>query len=148
MKKITLVLTVCLALVQLNAYAGELNLNDEKFQGDFQIDSTFTRDGKTYEVSASGDAGPYGRVYLSYIFTDIIGLKDRGEFTGHAWTQNGEEVNTATLQGVYMKDGKVFKMYSFDLVSNGVINLALGTVDFVAKTMKFDVTGVETGVTK
>jgi hypothetical protein len=148
MKKITLFLTVCLALVQLNANAGELNLNSEKFQGDFQIDSTFTRDGKTYEVSASGDAGPYGRVYLSYTFTDLLGLKDRGEFTGHAWTQNGEEVNTATLQGVYLKDGKVFKMYSFDLVSNGVINLALGTVDFVAKTMKFDVTGVETGVTK
>jgi len=39
-------------------------------------------------------------------------------------------------------------MYSFDLVSDGVINLALGTVDFVAKTMKFDVTGVETGATK
>jgi hypothetical protein len=148
MKKITLFLTVCLALVQLNANAGELNLNSEKFQGDFQIDSTFTRDGKTYEVSASGDAGPYGRVYLSYTFTDLLGLKDRGEFTGHAWTQNDEEVNTATLQGVYLKDGKVFKMYSFDLVSNGVINLALGTVDFVAKTMKFDVTGVETGVTK
>ena len=148
MKKITLFLTVCLALVQLNANAGELNLNSEKFQGDFQIDSTFTRDGKTYEVSASGDAGPYGRVYLSYTFTDLLGLKDRGEFTGHAWTQNGEEVNTATLQGVYLKDGKVFKMYSFDMVSNGVINLALGTVDFVAKTMKFDVTGVETGVTK
>ena len=74
MKVITLVLTACLALVQLNAYADELNLNSDKFQGDFQIDSTFTRDGKTFEVSASGDAGPYGRVYLSYIFTDKIGL--------------------------------------------------------------------------
>lgn len=48
--------------------AGKLNLNSETFQGDFQIDSTFTRDGKTNEVSASGDAGPYGRVYFSYIF--------------------------------------------------------------------------------
>ncbi|MFP6808281.1 MAG: hypothetical protein VB957_14055 [Pseudomonadales bacterium] len=61
MKVITLVLTAALALVQLNAYAGELNLNAEKFQGDFKIDSTYTRDGKTFEVSASGDAGPYGR---------------------------------------------------------------------------------------
>ena len=148
MKVITLVLTACLALVQLNAYAGELNLNSGKFQGDFQIDSTFTRDGKTFEVSASGDAGPYGRVYLSYIFTDKIGLQDRGEFTGHAWTQNGDEVNTATLQGVYLKDGKVFKIYSFDMVSNGKINLALGTIDFVAKTIKFDVTGVATGASK
>lgn len=87
-------------------------------------------------------------IFLIFLFTDLIGLKDRSEFTGHAWRQNGEEVNTAILQGVYVKDGKVFKMYSFDMVSNGVVNLALGTVDFVAKTMKFHVIGVETVATK
>ena len=106
-----------------------------------------TRDGKVYEVSASVDASACSILYLSYIFTDLIGLKERGGFTGHAWTQNDEEGNTATLQGVYVKDGKVFKMNSFDIVSNGIVNLALDRVDFVAKTIKFDVTGVETGAT-
>ena len=57
------------------------------FQAQFTIDSTFTRDGKDYEVSASGEAGPYGRAYLSYVFTDKQELGDRGEFTGFAWTQ-------------------------------------------------------------
>lgn len=103
-----------------------------------------TRDGKVYEVSASVDASACSILYLSYIFTDLIGLKERGEFTGPAWTQNGEEENTATLQGVHVKDGKVFKMNSIDMVSNGIVNLALDRVDFVAKTIKFDVTGVET----
>ena len=46
-----------------------------------------------------------------------------------------------------MKGGKVFKMNSIDMVSNGIVNLSLNRVDFVAKTIKFDVTGVETGAT-
>ena len=43
-----------------------------------------------------------------------------------------------------MKGGKVFKMNSIDMVSNGIVNLSLNRVDFVAKTI---VTGVETGAT-
>ena len=39
------------------------------FQARFTIDSTFNTDVR-YEVSASEDAGPYGRAYLSYVFTD------------------------------------------------------------------------------
>jgi hypothetical protein len=83
------------------------------FQAQFTIDSTFTRDGKDYEVSASGEAGPYGRAYLSYVFTDKQALGDRGEFTGFAWTQNGEDIVTATLQGVYVKAGNLFKLHTF-----------------------------------
>ena len=36
-----------------------------------------------------------------------------GEFTGFAWTQTGENIVKATLQGVFKKEGKTFKMYSF-----------------------------------
>ena len=88
-------------------------------------------------MSASGDAGTYGRVYLSYIFTDKQQLGDRGEFTGHAWAQNGEEINTATLQGVYVKQGAVYKMYTLDTVSNGQFTYAVGTLNFVEKTLSF-----------
>ena len=90
-----------------------------------------------YQVSASGDAGPYGRVYLSYVFTDKQQLGDRGEFTGHAWAQNGEDVQTATLQGVYVKQGAEFKMYTLDVVSNGKFTYAVGTLNFVEKTLSF-----------
>ncbi len=123
--------------------AQSLSFGEGAFEGVFQIDSTFTRDaGKTYEVSASGEAGEYGRVYLSYEFTDKLGMGSQGEFTGFAWTQNGEDVNTATLQGVYKKEGRVFKLYTFDNVSNGKLNVATGVVDFVARTMKFSVSEI------
>ena len=74
------------------------------------------------------------------MFTDKGGGDgDRGEFTGIAWTQQGEDVVTATLQGVYKKDGKVFRVYSLENVSNENFNIVSGEVDFVAKTMKFKV---------
>ena len=92
-----------------------------------------------YQISASGEAGPYGRVWLSYEFTDKQSNGESGECTGFAWTQNGEQFVTATLQGVYRRNGAIFHMYSLDMVSNGVINIVSGEVYFVAKTMTFKV---------
>jgi hypothetical protein len=106
--------------------------------------STYTSDGKTYQVSASGEAGPYGRVYLSYEFTDKQDLGDRGEYTGHAWTQNGETIATATLQGIYVKNGALFKLYGLNTLSDGKFHYAIGHVDFVAQTMTFKVADILT----
>jgi hypothetical protein len=145
MKQTMLMILLLISTFHMSSYAQEVKLSEDSFEGNFVIDSTFTRDGgKTYEVSASGDAGPYGRVYLSYIFTDKQNLGTAGEFTGFAWTQNGEDVVTATLQGAYVKQGKVFKLYTFDPTSSGKLNFATGIVDFVAKTMKFKVSEVDT----
>jgi hypothetical protein len=145
MKQTMLMILLLISTLHISSYAQEVKLSEDSFEGNFVIDSTFTRDGgKTYEVSASGDAGPYGRVYLSYIFTDKQNLGTAGEFTGFAWTQNGEDVVTATLQGAYVKQGKVFKLYTFDPTSSGKLNFATGIVDFVAKTMKFKVSEVDT----
>ena len=126
-------------LTATHAGAQDIKFGKGAFDANFEIDSTFTVDGKTFEVSASGEAGPYGRVYLSYVFTDKQGHGNRGEFTGFAWTQKGEDVVTATIQGVYQKDGKIFRIYSLDNVSNGKFNIVSGEADFVAKTMKFKV---------
>ena len=94
-----------LATAPMTVSAQEIKFGKGAFEANFEIDSTFSVDGKTFKVSASGDAGPYGKAYLSYVFTDKRGDGDRGEFTGFAWTQQGEDVVTATLQGVYKKDG-------------------------------------------
>ena len=94
-----------LATAPMTVSAQEIKFGKGAFEANFEIDSTFSVDGKTFKVSASGDAGPYGKAYLSYFFTDKRGDGDRGEFTGFAWTQQGEDVVTATLQGVYKKDG-------------------------------------------
>ena len=127
------------AFVQ-GALAQEVDFAAASFEANFKIDSTFTRDGgKTFEVSASGEAGEYGKVYLSYTFTDDLELKDAGEFTGFAWTQSGETVVTATLQGTYFKQGSIFKLYSWDITSERKLNMAIGVIDFVAGTVKADV---------
>lgn len=122
-----------------NGRWADIKFGKGAFEATFEIDSSFTTDGKTFDLTASGKAGPYGQAYLSYVFTDKQGHGDRGEFTGFAWTQQGEEVVMATLQGVYRKVGKIFYMYSFDNVGDGKINIVSGQADFVAKTMKFKV---------
>jgi len=137
-------LIICLSPFCISA--AELALDSESFfDATFTIDSTYTGDGKTYEVSASGEAGPYGRVYLSYEFTDKQDMKDRGEYTGYAWTQNGENIVTASLQGIYIKDGSVFKLWGLNIVNDGKLHYAYGVVDFVAKTMNFEVADINTG---
>ena len=110
------------------------------FDAVFDIDAVHTKDGINYELSASGDAGPYGKAYLSYMFTNHNNSDTTGEFTGFAWTQMGENIVKATLQGVYKKEGKVFKMYSYDATTDdNKIMIVSGIVDFVAQTMKFKV---------
>ncbi len=109
------------------------------FEGNFSIDAVHTIDGSNYQIAASGEAGEYGRVYLSYTFSDKLSLDVMGEFTGYALTQSGEDILTATLQGVWKKNGAVFDMYTFDAVSNGLINVATGKMNLVNRTMKFKV---------
>ena len=143
----THLLRICLlfGLLPFTVSAAELALDKNSFfDANFTIDSTYTSDGQNYQVSASGEAGPYGRVYLSYEFTDKQDLGDRGEYTGHAWTQNGEVVATATLQGIYVKNGSLFKLYGLNTLSDGKFHYAIGNIDFVAKTMTFEVADIIT----
>lgn len=116
----------------------------DTFNANFVIDSAMTTDGKNWQIAASGDAGPYGKAYLSYSFTNYFDAAGQGEFTGFAWTQMGEKIINGSLQGVWKKDGAVFKMYSLDNdATNGVFNIVSGEVDFVAKTMKFKVAPIK-----
>jgi len=143
MKKLTSL--SLLAFLPILAFGAELKLDSATiFEANFTIDSTYTSNGQDYQVSASGEAGPYGRVYLSYDFTDKQNLGDRGEYTGHAWTQNGEDIVTATLQGIYIKKGKLFRLYGLNTVSDGTLHYAIGDIDFVGKTMSFKVAHIQT----
>ena len=134
----SLLLTLVVALSSPLASSQNLD-RGASFVGNFAIDAMHTMDGSNYQVAASGEAGEYGRVYLSYTFTNKLSLNQMGEFTGYAWTQSGEEVVTASLQGVWKKNGAAFDMYTFDAVSNGLINIATGKMDLVNRTMTFNV---------
>jgi len=143
MKIAGMMMGLVLGFAPMTVAAQDVKFGKGAFEANAKIDSIFTADGKTYEVSASGEAGPYGRAYLSYVFTDQQNMGNQGEFTGFAWTQKGEKEVTATLQGVYKKEGKVYRLYSLDNASNGKINVVSGTADFVAKTMTFKVSELE-----
>ena len=105
MKKIVYLLFLITSL----AYSQDIKWDPATtFDAVFDIDAVHTKDGVNYELSASGDAGPYGKAYLSYVFTNHNNSTTSGEFTGFAWTQMGEDIVKATLQGVYKKEGKVF----------------------------------------
>ena len=110
---------------------------------EFIIDAVHTRDGVNYELSATGEAGPYGRVYLSYVFTNHNDSMESGEFTGFIWTQMEEEIIKGTTQGVYRKQGKVFKMYALDNLTNEKTYIVSGIADFVNKTLKFKASEVK-----
>ena len=139
MKRIVMLLLMLMAM-PLVAFGAGLEINEETlFEAEFNIDSMLMKDGRTYELSASGDAGPYGRVYLSHMMTNLQSVDRHGEFTGYAWTQSGEDIFTATLQEISKKEGALYKVYTLDLVNNGVMNVAIGTVDMVAGTMKLEV---------
>lgn len=123
--------------------AGAIEIEFENpFTIELSVDSVFTEDGKTYRISASGNAGPYGRAYSSWVFTDKLEMGDKGEFSGTAWTQIGEEIFEASIQGVYVKIGSLFKIYSLDIVSDNKIQMKVGQVDLVKKTMKFEVSDI------
>ena len=116
---------------------------DGLFEANFTVDMMYTDDLKNYKVTASGEAGPYGRAYLSYEFTSELDVSGQGEFTGTAWTQNGDEITTAILRGIYRRSGDVFKLYTLDNLSNGKFILATGTLDMVKKTLDFKASYVE-----
>ena len=85
----------------------------------------------------------YGKVYLSYLFTSLLETEGQGEFTGHAWAQQGEDIQKATLQGVWRKEGKVFKLYSLDAVTDGNLMMVSGVLDLVNQTLNFKVSPIK-----
>jgi len=65
-------------------------------------------------------------------------LGDRGVFTGFAWTQKAEHNASPGLQRVYVKDGDRFKLHTLDAASNSEFIYAVGTINFMTKTLVFE----------
>tara|TARA_Y100000590_G_scaffold448664_1_gene585671 strand:+ start:82 stop:504 length:423 start_codon:yes stop_codon:yes gene_type:complete len=140
MKKLLIIPIIFLAF---NLFSQDLKYGDGLFEANFVVDMMYSDDLNNYKMTASGEAGPYGRAYLSYNFTSHLGLSGQGEFTGTAWTQNGEEITRAILRGIYRKKGNTFKLYTFDNLSNGKFIVATGELDMVKKTLNFKASYVE-----
>tara|TARA_E500000178_G_scaffold161807_1_gene161393 strand:+ start:252 stop:677 length:426 start_codon:yes stop_codon:yes gene_type:complete len=125
------------------AHSQDINFGDGEFIVETNIDAVSTQDGENFKISSSGDAGDYGKVYLSYTFTSILNTPDQGEFTGFAWAQQGEAIQQATLQGVWKKKGNVFILYSLDSLTDGNLMMVSGVLDMVNQTLNFKVSPIQ-----
>jgi len=140
MKKIIFALSFLICTI---SFSQDIPLGDNFFKADFTVDSV-TLGIESNQMNVSGDVGGgYGRVYLSYVFTNKMQTKDSGEFTGLAWTQAGENFAQASLQGIWKRNGKIFELYTFDNVTDGKKTVAKGILDFVNKTLKFEASQFE-----
>ena len=112
----------------------------QQFQANFDITSAKTLGAQEYELTASGEAGPYGRVNITMHFTNKLNNTNGiGEFTGFAWSQTPEGITEATLQGVTRSEGDKFIGYSYDALTNGKIMQWRGEFDFIANKIKLEV---------
>ena len=98
-----------------NSFTQDIKYGEGLFEANFIVDMMYSDDLKNYKLTASGEAGPYGRAYLSYEFTSLLNVDGQGEFTGTAWTQNGEEITRAILLNIYticsLYDGSTNREY-------------------------------------
>ena len=136
-------LTTILFFVSFISFSQDINFGEGEFEVKTTIDAVYTEDGDTYKLSSSGDAGEYGKVYLSYKFTSMLDTDGQGEFTGFAWAQQGEGVQEATLQGVWKKQGSVFILYSLDAVTDGNLMMVSGVLNLVNQTLNFKVSPIQ-----
>ena len=116
------------------------DVSGESFPANFEMTSWIAKEGGS-TITSEGTVGEgYGKVYLTHNFTVNSDDGMSGEFSGQARTINEDgEMQYASLQGSWVREGKIVTMYSFDSLNNGVINHAQGKVDLVAGTLSFEV---------
>ena len=81
-----------------------------------------------------GLAGKYGRVFVTHTLTASNASKDTGKFEGNARTiiEDGSMIS-ATLTGIWRRQGEKVKIFSLDNASNGDQNYVEIEVDVFLK---------------
>lgn len=126
--------------IVMSQSAFTFDVSGESFPANFKMTSWTAGNGES-TITSEGIVGEgYGKVYLTHNFNVSGDDGMSGEFTGQARTINQDgELQMASLQGSWSREGKIVTMYSFDTLNNGVINHAQGTVDLMEGTLKFRV---------
>ena len=129
-----------LALVlSIGAHAFEVSGNH--FEGKFKIDSmTVGENEVTVNASSSAaDVGQYGKVYVSYTFTQNPYIPNSGTWKGHGRGMSPDgQLQAGILMGVWTRDGSVFNMKSVDSVTDG-INYVQGTMDVLTGNIDLEI---------
>ena len=129
-----------LALVlSIGAHAFEVSGNH--FEGKFQIDSMTVGENEVTvnASSAAADVGQYGKVYVSYTFTQNPYIPNSGTWKGHGRGMSPDgQLQAGILMGVWTRDGSVFNMKSVDSVTDG-INYVQGTMDVLTGDINLEI---------
>ncbi|MDC1150105.1 hypothetical protein OAT47_01285 [Gammaproteobacteria bacterium] len=135
---------IALALV-LSVGANSFEVSGDRFKGKFKIDSMTVGENEVTvnASSASADTGQYGKVYVSYTFTQNPYIPGSGTWKGHGRGMSPDgNLQSGILMGVWKRDGSVFHMKSVDSVTDG-INYAEGTMDVLTGDINIDVYAVK-----
>lgn len=132
---------ILIILLPTFGFSQELDWDKSKsFDVIFNIDNVYTSDGVNWEVTISGQAGPYGMGYGTITFKNFATDLQQSDYNGYFWTQVGDKIFRGSTNGLWKKEGKTYKTYAYDNdIVGGIINLALGNWDFVAKKASFTV---------
>ena len=129
-----------LALVlSVGAHAFEVSGNH--FEGKFKIDSMTVGENEVTvnASSAAAEVGQYGKVYVSYTFTQNPCIPNSGTWKGHGRGMSPDgQLQAGILMGVWTRDGSVFNMKSVDSVTDG-INYVQGTMDVLTGNIDLDI---------
>jgi hypothetical protein len=129
-----------LALVlSIGAHAFEVSGNH--FEGKFKIDSMTVGENEVTvnASSAAADVGQYGKVYVSYTFTQNPYIPNSGTWKGHGRGMSPDgQLQAGILMGVWTRDGSVFNMKSVDSVTDG-INYVQGTMDVLTGNINLEI---------
>ena len=110
----------------------------DSFKAEFKITS-WTASNTDSTITSEGMVGEgFGKVYLTHNFRSRFGDNTQGDFDGQVRSINNDGVMvTATLQGIWKREGKIVNMYTLDTFSDGDMIYAEGKVDLVKGTLNF-----------
>ena len=111
----------------------------DSFKAEFKITS-WTASNTDSTITSEGMVGEgFGKVYLTHNFRSRFGDNTQGDFDGQVRSINNDGVMvTATLQGIWKREGKIVNMYTLDTFSDGDMIYAEGKVDLVQGTLNFE----------
>ena len=125
--------------ISVGAHAFEVSGNH--FEGKFKIDSMTVGENEVTvnASSAAADVGQYGKVYVSYTFTQNPYIPNSGTWKGHGRGMSPDgQLQAGILMVVWTRDGSVFNMKSVDSVTDG-INYVQGTMDVLTGNIDLDI---------
>tara|TARA_A100001037_G_scaffold296110_2_gene316161 strand:+ start:247 stop:633 length:387 start_codon:yes stop_codon:yes gene_type:complete len=121
----------------------QLALEDQVNSFELKITSmTSTKDG--VQVNATGTVERYGKVFLTYNFTNNPTQDDTGSFIGFGWgiTADGTR-NQGERRGVFTSDGLVGTVYSLDDVTDGYPNFCIEKWDLMNETITMEFSRIQ-----